>query len=124
MSSSLLAKVLRAKQKGWHRRYPRYRADFPLAGSGLRENGYFAVQGRCSDIGEGGMGVVLTSPVQPGEVLALEFRFPNSEEVISIRAIVRYRNGFAHGLEFLGVTPGQQSAINGFCAALENPTRG
>lgn len=123
MSSSLLDKVLRAKQKGWRRRYPRHRADFALAGSVLREDGYFAVQGRCSDIGQGGMGVVLTSGVESGEVLVLEFRLSDSGEAVSIRAIVRYR-GFVHGLEFLGLSGEQQSAINGFCATLEKPISG
>jgi len=37
---------------------------------------------------------------------------------LSVRAIVRYQNGFVHGLEFVGLTPEQQTAIDEFCATL------
>ena len=119
MSAPSVDKVLRAKQKGWRRRYPRYRANFPLTASAFRENGYQVLQGRCSDIGRGGMGVVLTPPAHTSEVLSLEFTLSNHPKPLTLRAIVRYRKGFSHGLEFLGVTSEQQSIIEEFCATLE-----
>lgn len=119
MSAPSLDKVLRAKQKGWRRRYPRYRANFPLTATAFRENGYEILQGRCSDIGRGGMGVVLTPPAHTSEVLSLEFTLPNQPAPLTLRAIVRYRKGFSHGLEFLGVTSEQQSMIEDFCTTLE-----
>jgi PilZ domain len=115
MSPTSLEKALRLKQKGWRRRHARHRADFPLKGTSLRDDGYFEVQGRCSDLGRGGMGTVFTSEVGQGEVLSLEFRLPTSVEPLAMRAIVRYRRGFVHGLEFLGPTSEQQSAIDAFC---------
>jgi c-di-GMP-binding flagellar brake protein YcgR len=119
MSAPSAEKKLRAKQKGWQRRYPRHRADFPLKATSLGEEGYEAVQGRCSDIGHGGMGAVLTTNVHPGEVLSLEFRLPDAAAPLTVRAIVRYRRGFIHGLEFLGPSAEQQSAIDSFCADVE-----
>jgi c-di-GMP-binding flagellar brake protein YcgR len=121
MSTPSLEKTRRIRQKGWRRRYPRYRADFPLTATALAEQGYFESQGRCSDIAHGGMGVVLTSNAGPGDVLALKLQLPNKSEVLSVRAIVRYQNGFVHGLEFLGLTPEQQAAIDEFCATLAQP---
>jgi PilZ domain len=118
MSPPSFEKTLRTRQKGWHRRYPRYRADFPLTATALNEGGYFESQGRCGDIAHAGMGAVLTCNAQPGDVLALRFQLPNTSEAWSIRAIVRYRNGFVHGLEFLGLTPEQQTAIDEYCANL------
>lgn len=119
MSASSVDKVLRAKQKGWRRRYPRYRANFPLTASAFREDGYQVLQGRCSDIGRGGMGVVLTPPAHASEVVSLEFPLPNHPMPLALRAIVRYRKGFSHGVEFLGITSEQQSIIEEFCATLE-----
>jgi hypothetical protein len=118
MNTPSLEKSRKTRQKGWRRRYPRYRADFPLTATALDDQGYFESQGRCSDIAHAGMGVVLTSNARPGDVLALKFQLPNSSEVLSVRAIVRYQNGFVHGLEFLGLTPEQQAAIDEFCATL------
>lgn len=118
MSTPSPEKTRRTRQKGWRRRYPRYRADFPLTATALDDQGYFESQGRCSDIAHAGMGVVLTSNAPPGDVLALKLRLPNNSEVLSVRAIVRYQNGFVHGLEFLGLTPEQQAAIDEFCTTL------
>src|SRR5579864_8143897 len=119
MSAPKVDKVLRAKQKGWRRRYPRYRANFLLTANALREDGYLALQGQCSDLGPGGMGVVLTPPAQLSEVLALEFTLSTHPTPLTLRSIVRYRKGFTHGLEFLGVTSEQQSIIEAYCATLE-----
>jgi hypothetical protein len=51
MSSASLKKILRLKQRGWRRRHQRYRADFPLKATVLRDKGYLEIQGRCGDIG-------------------------------------------------------------------------
>jgi hypothetical protein len=32
-----------------------------------------------------------------------------------VRSIVRYRKGFVHGLEFLGLSNEQQAAIDTYC---------
>jgi TonB family protein len=118
MSSQNLEKILQLKQRGWRRRYERYRADFPLKVTVLRDDGYLEIQGRCGDIGHGGMGAVFTAEVSKGEVVSLEFRFSASGEPLVIRSIVRYRRGFGHGLEFLGLSADQQAAIDAFCEGL------
>lgn len=119
MSAPLLDKVRRLKQKSWRRRHPRYRADFPLKATALREDGYAEIQGRCSDIGQGGMGTVLNGEVPSGEVVSLELQLPSPLKSLAVRAIVRYQKGFVHGLEFLGLSNEQQLAINTFCTGLE-----
>ena len=118
MSSASLDEILRLKQRGWRRRHQRYRADFPLKATVLRDDGYLEIRGRCGDIGHGGMGAVFTTEVAKGEVVSLEFRLSAKGEPFVIRSIVRYRRGFGHGLEFLGLSGEQQAAIDAFCAGL------
>jgi len=118
MSSSFIEKDLRAKQRSWRRRHERYRANFPVKASVLREDGYKEIQGRCGDIGHGGMGTVLSAEVAKGEVISLQFSLGDQSETLVVRAIVRYHRGFVHGLEFLGITSEQQSTIDVFCSGL------
>jgi len=118
MSLSTPSKPTSRKLSGWQRRYQRHRADFPVKASLLREGGYQGFTGRCGDLGHGGMGTVLTQEIPKDEVLSLEFSLPTSPALLTVRSIVRYRRGFLHGLEFLGLTPEQQSAIDSYCATL------
>ena len=118
MSSSFVEKTLKAKQRGWLRRHERYRTDFPVKATILRESGYDEVQGRCGDIGQGGMGAIFAAELGKGEVVSLEFRLTNHAEQLMIRSIIRYRRGFVHGLEFLGLTDEQQAVITEFCSSL------
>jgi PilZ domain-containing protein len=148
MSLPFLEKTLKSKQRGWRRRHERYRADFPIQATLLREEGYLEIQGRCSDIGQGGMGAVLTAEIPKGEVLSLRFQLfcssavpaagvwtsgegetrvatagkmpalPRSQKEFLVSAAVRYRKGFIHGVEFLGLSAEQQQCINQFCEGL------
>ena len=117
MTSSSLQKPP-IRKRGWQRRYQRHRTDFPVKASVLREAGYQEILGRCGDLGHGGMGAVLTQEIAKDEVLSLEFSLPAFSTVIVVRSIVRYRQGFLHGLEFVGLSRDQQSAIDGYCATL------
>ncbi len=118
MSPSSLEKALHAKQKGWKRRHERYRTDFPIKATVLRDEGYAELQGRCGDIGHGGIGAVFNAECMKGEVISLEFSLPPATEPLCIRSIVRYRRGFLHGLEFLGLTEEQRHAIESYCSTL------
>jgi hypothetical protein len=51
-------------------------------------------------------------------VVSLEFRLSEESSPLAVRSIVRYRRGFLHGLEFLGLTDEQQTQIRDFCAEL------
>jgi|HubBroStandDraft_6_1064221.scaffolds.fasta_scaffold92050_2 hypothetical protein len=118
MKSAHQEKVQSSRQRGWHRRFQRHRSDFPVRAVLLREDGYTEILGRCGDIGHGGLGAVLTEEIPKDEVLSLELSLPECDKPIVVRAIVRYRKGFLHGFEFLGLAAEQQSAVDAFCAAL------
>lgn len=81
----------------------------------LGENGYEEVSGRCSDIGEGGLGTLLVSELTPGEVVAATIQ-PRVAPPLTVRCVVRYRKGLVHGLEFLGLTAEQLQIVRQLCA--------
>ncbi|HMK22777.1 MAG TPA: PilZ domain-containing protein [Terriglobales bacterium] len=118
MSLSSVQNPSNRKARGWQRRYERHRADFPVKASLLRDSGYVQLAGRCGDLGHGGMGVVLTGEVAKDEVLSVEFDLPTFSATLVVRAIVRYRKGLLHGLEFLGLSSQQQTAVDEYCATL------
>jgi hypothetical protein len=67
--------------------------------------------GWCTDVSTGGVGATVAVPLKPDDEVSLEFPFPGSPEPIRVRAIVRYTNGYRHGLEFLDLNPTQLALI-------------
>src|SRR5579864_8479081 len=55
--------------------------------------------GRTHDISESGMSAILPAELREGQEVELQIRLPGSTE--TIRAIVRHRNVFRHGFEFV-----------------------
>jgi c-di-GMP-binding flagellar brake protein YcgR len=99
------------------RRVTRYRTDIPLIVhvSGKED---LRVHGRCFEIGEGGLGAVITSEFPAGEMVSLELSLPQASDVHRLRAVVRHRMGFLHGFEFLGLQPEQREVIRAYCRSL------
>ena len=100
--------------RDWMRRFSRYRIDLAIKVTVLREGGYEEIRGRCGDIGEGGLGAVLSAEVPKGEVVAFEVQGP-SGEYLAGRCISRYQKGLLHGFEFLGLTMEQKSLVGSLC---------
>lgn len=101
------------------RRVPRYRTELHLIVRVLREGGYESVHGRCFEIGEGGLGAVITSELPSGEMVSLELSFPQAPDVQLLRAVVRHRMGFLHGFEFVGLATEQRELIRTYCRTLQ-----
>jgi PilZ domain len=55
--------------------------------------------GRTQDISESGMSVILPVELHEGEEVELQIKLPSATE--TIRAVVRHRNVFRHGFEFV-----------------------
>lgn len=85
--------------------------DLRVAAQVFREGVVESLWGRCNEIGVDGMSATLTGELQPGDVATLEFTLPATVIATKLRAVVRYRNGFRHGFEFLTLTDGQRDAI-------------
>jgi len=106
-------------RKSSTRRYARYRTELPLIVKVLGQEGYVRVHGRCFEVAENGLGAVITSEFRPGEMVSLEFSFPDVSEVQVIRAVVRHRMGFLHGFEFINPLPEQREYIRAYCRTLQ-----
>jgi len=100
------------------RRFARYRTELPIIVIVLGQEGYVRVHGRCFEIAESGLGAVITSELNPGEMATLEFYLPERSEPFILRAVVRHRMGFLHGFEFVGIGPTQREQIRDFCRTL------
>ena len=63
--------------------------------------------GRTQDVSESGISAILPVELREGEEVELQIRFPLATE--TIRAVVRHRNVFRHGFEFVqplhGIVP-------------------
>jgi len=104
------------------RRFPRHRADLPLTITILSDEGYTTIHGRMNDIAEGGLGVLMASELPAGEVVQVEFMLPPDAEPFRARAVVRYRKGYFHGIEFLGLSDEQKQQILEYCIDREPAT--
>jgi hypothetical protein len=102
-----------------HRRFPRYRTNFPVAVELLLEKGYKRLAGQCKDLSIAGIGALLAEELAMGEVLALTFSLPVSTVVWHVRTVVRHRRKYHHGLEFLSLSQEQSTLLAAYLPGLE-----
>jgi len=72
------------------------------------------VTGRTVVISEQGLAVMLKIEIPLGQVVRLEFELPLG--VVSIRALVRQRNAFRYGFQFVEPDSYAQELITRFCS--------
>ncbi len=99
------------------RRHARYRDNFRVIVSYLA-NHYQKLDGHCSDLSEAGIGILLATEMNNGEVVDLSFSLPGSSLPWELRAVVRYRRGYHYGFEFLSLTNEQQEALRNYLKGL------
>jgi PilZ domain len=78
------------------RRHPRYKLEVDLR---IYPRNSAVVRGHSVDISESGLSAMLRVEVPLGEVVRLEFAIPTGE--VAIHALVRQRNAFRYGFQFL-----------------------
>jgi TonB family protein len=100
-----------SSEKLSRRRSSRYRLKAPLEVTVLRSGVPDTVPGRSLDVGAGGVAAVLAGEVSPGESVGVELRLPGAAAPLRARARVRHYDKLRTGLEFVGLSAGQQSAI-------------
>ena len=100
---------------GWdkpsRRRVPRYQAQVPLDVTVLRSGIPDTLPGRAVDLCERGIAAVLAGELIPGETVGMEIRFEGSAGPVRARALVRHQDRLRCGMEFLGLSSEQLSAI-------------
>jgi len=69
------------------------------------------LHGRTKNLGEGGMGATIAGDIPLGELVEVQFQVPQATEPMTIRAEVRYRQGFQYGFKFLQPTEDQLELI-------------
>ena len=100
------------------RRFPRYPLDVRVSAKVFREDAPIELWGRSIEFGQDGIGITLTGELKPGEVATLELTLPSGGAPLRIRALVRYRDGLRHGVEFLARDAMQRDAIRRTCEFL------
>ena len=78
------------------RRHPRYKLEVDVR---IYPRNSAVVHGHSVDISESGLSAMLRVEVPVGEVVRLEFAVPTGE--VEIHALVRQRNAFRYGFQFL-----------------------
>jgi hypothetical protein len=74
------------------------------------------VMGRTVDISEAGLAAILKIEIPLDQVVRLEFKL--SLGLVSVRALVRQRNAFRYGFQFVEPDSDAQELISRFCRAL------
>src|SRR5512146_215321 len=93
------------------RRWPRYKLDVPVRAIVRNSINTKLVDGRGTELNEGGMAVFAGLELKPGDHLEVEFTPPYSGLPIRVRCIVRNRKGYSYGVEFLTVTAEDEQRV-------------
>lgn len=99
------------------RRWPRFRVTM-RAWLKVSRNGieHFAT-GTCYDISEGGTRLFLATELHPGEELHMKLALPYGT-AIEIVGVVRNRNRYEYGVEFVDVSGEDRARLVRNCTAL------
>jgi len=97
------------------RRWERQSVLIPVNITVLLEGERNSFRGQASDISRGGMRLFLTRELPVGASLMLEFLIPYNTTEFVVRGIVRNRDGFTHGVEFLNPAAQLQQMIERTC---------
>jgi PilZ domain len=84
------------------RRWPRHPVKLPVRIITANDVSEIAVPGLTTEISRGGMVLYGGVPLQPGDLMEVEFQTSNR---LRVAASIRDRNGYCFGLEFLGLLP-------------------
>jgi PilZ domain len=88
-----------------HRRFARYRCNFPVRVKVLASGQYKQLDAHCKDLSEAGIGLLIAAELNISEVASLEFGLPGSAGSWEVRSVLRHRRGYHYGFEFLSLPP-------------------
>ena len=78
-----------------------------------------AFRGEGCDISRGGMRLFVPRELDPGTSLTLDFHIPYQAIQFTMSGVVRNRNGFTHGIEFINATSDQEQMIDRTCKVFD-----
>jgi len=94
------------------RRHPRFRLEVEIK---INSKTSGVLTGRTVDISESGISAILKIEVPVGEMVELQFGLPSGP--VTIYAMVRHRNAFRYGFQFVE-TPASREVILAACESL------
>jgi c-di-GMP-binding flagellar brake protein YcgR len=95
------------------RRHPRFKLDLDVK---IYSRASTVLTGRSVDISETGLAAMLKIEIPLDQVVRLEFKL--SLGLVSVRALVRQRNAFRYGFQFVEPDSDAQKLIIRFCREL------
>ncbi len=84
------------------RRWQRRPVDFSVKIAIYQDAGKVLIPGQITEMSEGGMMVYAGLSLQPGDLVEVEFERPAQQ---TVPAVVRTRDGYSFGLEFVEPLP-------------------
>jgi len=99
------------------RRWERFKVELRVSLSVWRNGKEFRFKGTANDISQGGMKLFVAADLFPGETIDFELSLMYSGNV-SLKGVIRNRDRFEYGVEYLQPTAAVQEAITRNCRAL------
>jgi hypothetical protein len=87
------------------RRFVRYKLDVPIRVIVDRATKTTVMEGRGMELNEGGLTILAGMELHTGSELEIEFTPPYRSMPIRVRGVVKDRNGYFYGVEFVPLTP-------------------
>ncbi len=97
------------------RRGDRQKVDLRIQVLYVKDGSPESVYGRGSDLSEGGLAVYAAADVHEGQHVKVEFTLPYTRRQLLIEAVVRNKQGYRYGLEFLTLSSSQREDIKKLC---------
>ena len=91
------------------RRWQRHPVQLPVRIITASDVSEIAVPGLTTEISRGGMALYGGVPLQPGDLMQVEFE---TFDRVRVAASIRDRNGYCFGLEFLGLLPSDTPEVS------------
>lgn len=110
----LTAEQLEKAKRRWQRFHVEVRLRITLAG-GTQAASF---HGTGTNISKGGMRVFIPRELKLGDSVTLDLPLPYSQERLTLKAVIRNREGFHYGVEFLNIGSREQEMITRNCQVL------
>jgi len=94
------------------RRWPRYKVDVPVWVITQDPIRVGIVQGRGSELNNGGMSISTNTELPVGAQVLVEFTPPFSGQPVRVRCFVRNRTGYTYGVEFIAERDDDYESVN------------
>jgi len=97
------------------RRWERYNVMISVNVTMIENGKCVRLAGQACDISKGGLRLLVTRMIEEGTNLTMHFLLPYYSNELEILGVVRNRDRFTHGVEFINPTAYQQHIIERTC---------